>query len=61
LKENETDATDTNHSIYVAAIAITETIAKRDKTRKNVMKKESRKIRLQRQRSNWKNRTVHTC
>jgi predicted PilT family ATPase len=59
LKENESDTTDINLLIYVAATAITEIITKCGKTVKNTRNKDSWKIRIQRQISNWKKSCSH--
>jgi hypothetical protein len=54
LKEHETDITDTNHLIYAAARVITERITKSSKKVKNRRNKDSWKIRIQGQISNWR-------
>jgi hypothetical protein len=54
LKENETDITDINHLIYAAATVITEKVTKPGKTVKSRRNKNSCKIRIQRQISNWR-------
>jgi hypothetical protein len=54
LKENETDITDLNHLIYAAATVITEKVTKPGKTVKSRQNKNSWKIRIQRQISNWR-------
>jgi hypothetical protein len=54
LKEDETDITDMNHLIYAAATVITERITKPGKKVKNRRNKDSWKIRIQRQISNWR-------
>jgi hypothetical protein len=54
LKENETDITDINHLMYAAATVITERITKPGKKVKNRSNKDSWKIRIQRQISNWR-------
>jgi hypothetical protein len=47
LKENETDISHINHLTYVAAtVIITETITKPDKTEKDILNKDSWKIRI---------------
>jgi hypothetical protein len=53
-KEDETDITDINHLIYAAATVITERIAKTGKKVKNRRNKDSWKIIIQRQISNWR-------
>jgi hypothetical protein len=54
FKEDETDITDINHLIYSAATVITERITKPGKKVKNRRNKDSWKIRIQRQISNWR-------
>jgi hypothetical protein len=54
LKEYETDITDINHLIYVAATVITERITKPGKKVKNRRNKDSWKIRIQREISSWR-------
>jgi hypothetical protein len=55
LKENETDKTDINRLIYVAATAIRETVIELGKTVKYTTNKDSWKIRIQRQICDWRN------
>jgi hypothetical protein len=54
LKEDETDITDINHLIYAAATVITERITKPGKKVKSRRNRDSWKIRIQRQISNWR-------
>jgi hypothetical protein len=55
LKEDETDITDINLLIYAAATVVTERITKSGKTVKKKKKnKDSWKMRIQRQISNWR-------
>jgi hypothetical protein len=54
LKENETDITDLNHLIYAASTVIMEKVTKPGKTVKSRRNKNSWKIRIQRQISNWR-------
>jgi len=54
LKENETDITDVNHFIYATETVTAEIIAEPGKTVRNITNKDSWKIRIQRQISNWR-------
>jgi hypothetical protein len=54
MKENETDITDLNHLIYAAATVIMEKVTKPGKTVKSRRNKNSWKIRIKRQISNWR-------
>jgi hypothetical protein len=54
LKENEIEITDTNHLIYAAATVITEKVTKPGKMVKSRRNKNSWKIRIQTQISNWR-------
>jgi hypothetical protein len=54
LKENETDITDLNRLIYAAETVITEKVIKPGKTVKSRQNKNSWKIRIQKQISNWR-------
>jgi hypothetical protein len=54
LKGSETDVTDLNHMIYAATTVIMEKVTKPGKTVKSRRNKNSWKIRIQRQISNWR-------
>jgi hypothetical protein len=54
LEQNEINITDINHLIYAAATVITERITKPGKMVKNGRNKDSWKIRIQKEISNWR-------